>query len=129
MDCPLDALAVPQYLKESIWKKAQDLANDESAIVQAPGEECAWCVKSYSSKRPHYVKMSKCGGFTYDEQCLSYKSMKMCSHTVALASKLERMEKFVKWYRTMKFKPNFTALVESGKPATTGKKPVRPGVS
>ena len=46
--CPLDDLSIPQQLKESLWKKAQDLVDDETAIVQAPGEDCSWCVKSYS---------------------------------------------------------------------------------
>lgn len=128
-DCPLGTLAIPQQLKESIWKKAQDLVEDETAIVQAPGDGNAWCVKSYSNKRPHYVRKSKCGGFLCDEQCLSYKSMKLCSHTVALAAKLDCMSKFVKWFCTMKCKPNFTALAETGKPAIAGKKAIRRGVS
>ena len=38
--------------------------------------------------------------------------MKMCSHTVAVAIKLEC---FVKWYRTMKFTPTFSALTNTGK--------------
>lgn len=128
-DCPLDSLAVPQHLKESIWKKAQDLVEDEAAIVKAPGEECAWCVKSYSNKRPHYVRKSKCGGFLCDEQCLSYKSLKLCSHTVALAIKMECMDRFTKWHSTIKYKPNVTALVETGKPSSAGKKSARRGVS
>lgn len=126
---PLDILDIPQQLKESIWKKAQDLVADETAIVNAPGEDCAWCVKSYSNKRPHYVRKSKCGGFLCDEQCLSFKSNKLCSHTVALATKMECMSTFTKWFRTMKHKPNFTALVETGKPKTAGKKSVRRGAS
>lgn len=128
-DCPLDSLAVPPHLKDSIWKKANDLVQDEGAIVQAPGDESAWCIKSYSNKRPHYVRKSKCGGFLCDEQCLSFKSMKLCSHTVALAVKMDCTSKFVKWFQTMKRKPNFTALAESGKPATAGKKTARRGVS
>lgn len=90
-----------------MWKKAQDLARDEEAIVKAPSEDHA--CKSYSNKRPHYVRKSKCGGFLCDDQCLSYKSMKLCSHT--------------------KCKPNFTTLVETGKPSTAGKKSIRRGVS
>ena len=125
-DCPLDTLDIPQQLKENMWKKAQDLARDEEAIVKAPSEDHAWCIKSYSNKRPHYVK---CGGFLCDDQCLSYKSMKLCSHTVALAIKMECMKTFIKWYRTLKCKPNFTTLVETGKPSTAGKKSIRRGVS
>jgi hypothetical protein len=55
--------------------------------------------------------------------------MKLCSHTIALAIKKNCVEKFLKWYRTMKYQPNFTTLAEAGKPSTTGKKPTRKGVS
>ena len=127
--CPLDPLSIPLNLKKPIWKKAKELVEDDTAIVQAPGEDTAWCVKSYSNKRPHYVRMAKCGGFICDEQCLSYKSMKICSHTVALCIKLNCVDKFVKWYRTMKCKPNLTALVDTGKASGAGKKSARRGVS
>lgn len=128
--CPLDVLALPSQLKESLWEKANDLVKDETAIVRAPGDrdESAWMVKSYSGKRPHFVKITKCT-FTCDEQCLSYKSMKLCSHTIALAIKKDCVEKFLKWYRTMKYQPNFTTLAEAGKPSTAGKKSSRKGVS
>lgn len=128
--CPLDILPLPSQLKESLWEKANDLAKDGMAIVRAPGDgdESAWMVKSYSGKRPHFVKVTKCT-FACDEQCLSYKSMKLCSHTIALAIKKDCMEQFLKWYRTMKHQPNFTTLAEAGKPSMAGKKPTRKGVS
>lgn len=129
-NCPLDILSLPSQLKESLWEKASDLAKDETAIVRAPGDgdESAWMVKSYSGKRPHFVKITKCT-FACDDQCLSYKSMKLCSHTIALAIKKNCVERLLKWYRTMKYQPNFTTLAEAGKPSTAGKKPSRKGVS
>ena len=129
-NCPLDLLTLPSQLKKSLWEKANDLVKDETAIVRAPGDgdESAWMVKSYSGKRPHFVKITKCT-FACDEQCLSYKLMKLCSHTIALAIKKDCVENFLKWYRTMKYQPNFTTLAEAGKPSTAGKKPTRKGVS
>ena len=53
---PLESLELPSKLKESMRMKAHDIANDETAIVRAPGDECAWIVRSYHGKRPHYVK-------------------------------------------------------------------------
>ena len=99
------------------------------AIVRAPGDgdESALMVKSYSGKRSHFVKITKCT-FACDEQCLSYKSMKLCSHTIALAIK-DCIEQFLKWYCTMKHQPNFTTLAEIGDPSMAGKKPTRKGVS
>ena len=128
-NCPLDVLTLPSQLKKSLWEKANDLLKDETAIVRAPGDgdESAWIVKSYSGKQPHFVKITKCT-FACDEQCLSYKS-KLCSHTIALGIKKDCVENSLKWYRTMKYQPNFTTLAEAGKPSTAGKKPTRKGES
>ena len=62
------------------------------------------------------------------DDCLGYKSAKICARTVAASLKSDKMESFIKWCKKLKCKPNFTALAESGKPITAGKKP-RKGVS
>ena len=124
----LDILSLPSQLKESLWEKVNDLAKDKMAIVRAPRDESAWMVKSYSGKRPHFVKITKCT-FACDEQCLPYKSVKLCSHTIALAIKKDCMERSLKWYRTIKYQPNFTTLAEAEKPSTAGKKQTRKKVS
>ena len=127
---PLEKLNLPHHLKESLWKKAHDLANHDSQITNAPGEESAWMVKSYTARQPHFVQSSKCrGGFLCDMQCLSYKSSKICSHTLAVAMKMGCLEKFLHWYEMKKHQPNFTALAEVGKPSTTGKKSSRKGIT
>ena len=127
-NCPLDSLSLPPQVATAMWRKAEDLARDEMAIVQAPGDSNAWMVRSTSSKRPHYVRVLK-NSYVCDDQCVSYKSMKICSHSVAIAIKLQCVDNLLKSYRTMKCTPNFTALAEAGKPATAGKKTVRKGVS
>ena len=79
-----------------MWEKAQDLAKDEMSIVKAPGSENAWMIKSYSNEQPHYVRLSNSGGISCDNQCLSYKSLKICSHTLALAAKENFISKLLK---------------------------------
>ena len=105
-----------------MWEKAQDLPRDELSIVKAPypGSENAWMIKSYSNKQPHYVRLSNSGGISCN-QCLSYKSLKICSYTLALAAKENFISKLLKWYQTQKVVANYTALSESGKPKETGK--------
>ena len=76
---PLSMLQIPSGLKDGMWEKAQDLSLDDSAIVRAPGSKNAWMIKSYSSERPHYVKLSQSGGIASGDQCLPYKSMKICA--------------------------------------------------
>jgi len=60
------------YLHIRCFHEAHDLSVDESAGVKAPDSENTWMVKSYSSERLHYVKMSDFGGIICDDQRLSY---------------------------------------------------------
>ena len=119
---PINTLNLPENIRDSMWEKAQDLARDETSIVKAPGSENGWMIKSYSNKQPHYVRLSNSGGISCDDLCLSYKSLKICSHTLALAVKEIFISKLLKWYHTQKVAPNYTALSESGKSKATGKK-------
>ena len=121
---PLDSLNLPPHLKQTIWTNANSIFDDSDAIVQAPGDSTAYIIKSLSGQRPHFVRPSKTGGgFLCDDECLGYKSAKICAHTVAAALKADNVDAFVCWYKRLKTKPNFTAVAESGKPTTSGKKP------
>ena len=124
---PLDDLMLPPNMASTIWSCANIIIEDNTAIVNAPGDETSYNVKSLSGQRPHYVRPSKGGGFLCDD-CLGYKSAKICAHTVAASLKTGNIRSFISWYIKLKCKPNFTVLAESGKPAATGKKP-RKGVS
>jgi len=101
----LAQLGIPQHMKATISSRAQSLVAEESSIVAAPGDQSAWMV--------------------CDDQCLAYKSAKICSHTLAVAMKCRRVPALVRWYQTSKTKPNFTSLAESGKPLTAGSSSVR----
>ena len=84
---PLDILQLPSHMKQTIWTRAISLKMDEPAIVKAPDDESAFIVKSLSGQRPHYVNPSKVGGwYLCDDQCLSYKSSKMCAHISSASS-------------------------------------------
>ena len=100
---------------------------DETAIVQAPGDKAAYIVKSVSGQKPHYVRPAK-GGWYLCDDCLGYKSTKICAHTVEASLKTDKIKSLIKWYKKLKCKPNFTVLAESGKPITAEKKP-RKGAS
>ena len=112
-------------MKDTVWRRAQSLANDESAIVKSPGDQLAWIVKSLSNQQPHFVRPSKTGGYLCDDHCLDYKSAKICSHSVAVALKNDRIDELIHWFKTLKSKPNLTVLSESGKPSGVGKTPRR----
>ena len=127
MQTPLDCLSLPPNMAKTIWSRANAIVEDETVIVQAPGDEAAYIVKSVSGQKPHYVRPAKGGGYLCDD-CLGNKLTKICAHTVAASLKTDKIESLIKWYKKLKCKPNFTVLAESGKPITAGKKP-RKGVS
>ena len=102
---PLDSLLLPPNMAKTIWSRANTLLEDESAIVQAPGDEAAYMVKSVSGQKPHYVRPAKNGGYLCDD-CLGYKSAKICAHTVAASLKAGNIETFIKWYKKLKCKLN-----------------------
>ena len=72
-------------------------------------------VMSNSGQQPHYVCQSKACGYLCDDNCIGNKSSKICSHTVAAALKNGTIASCIRWYQTLKCKPNFT---KSGKPTT-----------
>ena len=125
---PLDCLSLPPNMAKIIWSRANEILKDESAMVNAPGDEVAYVVKSVSGQKPHYMRPTKGGGYLCDD-CLGYKSAKICAHTVAASVKAGKMDSFINHYKRLKYQPNFTILAEGGKPNTTGKKPTRKGVS
>lgn len=97
-------------------------------MVQCPGDSSSSMVKSESKKKPHFVKAGKCGGYLCDEECLAYKSAKICGHTVAVAVKTGNVQNLLKWHNTKKVGgPNLTYVAEAKKPQSAGKK--RKGVT
>lgn len=129
LQSPLEELNLPQHMATTILSRAQTLVSDGDGMVPAPGYEDAWIIKSLSGSKPHFVHPSKTGGFCCDDSCLAYKSAKVCSHTVAAAIKTDTLTSFVKWHKTLKSRPNFTVLAESGKPVGVGTKHKRKGIS
>ena len=70
----------PEVL-ESTWK----LLNAEGSLCSAPGVPGAKCVASESGNRPHIVSKTKKGSLACDDACKAWKSMKFCSHALAVA--------------------------------------------
>jgi len=119
---PLHSLCIPADVKDTLWSKGQLLAEDDVAMVRSPGSTTDWIVQSSTSKQPHFVKETSKGGYACDSNCLAYKSMRICSHTVAVSLKEGCIQKLVGWHKKLKFTPNLTCVAEEGKPPGVGKK-------
>ena len=79
-------LHLPLACVQGIWRKAAELLSKKNAVVTAPGhdDDNVKMVLSYSSKTPHTVTPTKLG-YACDNNCANWKSIGICSHTVAVA--------------------------------------------
>ena len=93
-----DIRSVPTAVLNSIMEKAEKMLNNEGSVVQAPGADTAYMIESQTSKRPHYVTLSKNGKVTCDD-CPGWKVSKICAHSIAAAEKAGATARYMKWLR------------------------------
>ena len=92
-----EKLDVPLLCLQGIWSKAEKLLTKKEAIVPAPGQVPeARMVLSYSGKVPHMVTPNKSRSFCCDSSCVNWKSLDICSHTVAVAEVNGKLYLFVR---------------------------------
>ena len=71
---------------------------------------------------PHFVSLAK-NGKTTCEDCPGWKSLKLCSHTVAAAEKSGRLLKYVKWLKEKgPSRMNITSYVTCDREKERGKR-------
>lgn len=119
------ATQLPKETAEGIWKKAAMLVTESNAITFAPGfGNGDRMVKSNSGSTPHLVTVSKDYQYKCDDRCAQYKSLAICSHTVAAAESNGDLQKFFEWYCTNRGKRyvNITQLATHGMPSAAGRK-------
>ena len=67
--------------------KAEQYLNSDSDIMPAPGSnKKSMMVASKSSNIPDFVSAGANGQYSCDNNCLQWKSSKICSHTLAASS-------------------------------------------
>ena len=80
-------------------------------------------VKSKSGSTPYliFVNRVKC---ECDDKCPHFKSIKLCSHTVAASEVNGELREFISWFKTKKSSdsPNLVQLGMHGMPAGAGRK-------
>ena len=116
-------VSVPMECLKEVWQKAEELLQSPVAMSPAPGQpQGARMVLSRSGKRPHLVLPCKGGHFKCDSECINFKSLGICSHSIAVAECNNMLTEFLAHFQKAKKKPNFTALSLHGVPAGSGKK-------
>ena len=112
---------IPLKCLEGIWGKASQLITLDNAIVPAPGQDPeARMVLSYSGKMPHMVTPKKGGDFSCDSNCPNWKSMGICSHSVAVAEVNKKLPQFLSAKKRRK--ANVTSLLTTNMPKGRGRK-------
>ena len=112
---------IPITCLEGIWIKAKKLMETNGAIVPAPGQPPeARMVLSYSGKPPHLVTPKKSGDFSCDSSCPNWKSLGICSHSVAVAETNGQLQHFLSVKK--KKAPSVTSLVTTNMPKGRGRK-------
>ena len=118
-----DQVSIPELVLEGVWKKASSLLKSTNAIAKAPGsDEKAHSVISYSGNTPHMVTLKKNGQYVCDKSCANWNSLRICSHTVAVAELNSDLPQFVSWLIKAKKRPSLTKLVVTNMPDGRGKK-------
>ena len=105
----------------NVFVKAESLLERESSIASFPGMQNAYFVESKSNpKEPHKLKVYSNVNVECEDNCIQYKSYKICSHSVAIANKYACLKTFVAIIK--KNSACLNDLVNSRQPANTGKK-------
>ena len=105
-------LNIPLPSVQAIWNKAAELIAQPNSIVAPPG--CSTeskMVMSRKGKRPHMVTCGKNGRVSCDSDCPNWKSLKICSHCVAVAHVNDSLQAFCDQYRKSKHLPSISQLL------------------
>ena len=106
-----------------MWEKAEKLISMERGLQQAASSDnSAWSVQSFSSPVPHFVTSKESGQFMCDAQCPQWVSLKICSHTLAVAEKTGQLSPFLHWYTTASQQINVTSVGMLNIPKGRGQK-------
>ena len=108
---------------QGIWNKAAELLTTEGAIVPAPGcDNGAKFVLSYQGKKPHLVILKKSDMFACDSDCLNWKGLGICAHSVAVAEPEGKLSNFVEKVLKAKKTPMISKFAEATMPKGRGRK-------
>ena len=106
-----------------MWEKAIKLLTTQRGLQPAASSDAsAWSVQLFTSAVLHFVTSKADGQYMCDAQCPQWASIKICSHTVAVAEKNGQLLKFLKWYSSTHQKTNITAIGMLNMPKGRGQK-------
>lgn len=114
-DNPLSLRSLPTHIGNTGWSQAISLVNDPLAIVLTPGDCTDYHIMLNHPKKVVLSVTTSALATSQQRSVLIQWPM--------LRIKSDCVPSFVRWYKSLKTKPNFTTLSEHGKPSGSGKKP------
>jgi hypothetical protein len=120
---------IPLESLKNISGKATQLLSKENAVVHAPGNQRAFMVESQIGKQPHYVYAEKTTGKVVCANCPGWASAHLCAHAVAVAEKLQQLEKYITWVKRRAEPLNITKMVTFDTGKGVGRKGNKPSTS
>ena len=118
-----EKINISSIILAGIERKAIELLNEADSISRAPGCDKKSCmVKSFSSSKPHLVMAKNTGQYSCDNHCPNWRSLKICSHSVAAAEFNGELKKFVAYVSKCNPKPNISKLATTHMPVRRGRK-------
>ena len=106
-----------------MWEKAEKLVSMERGLQRAASsDDSAWSVQSFSSPIPHFVTSKDSGQFLCDQQYPQWVSLKICSHTLAVADKVGQLSRFLHWHAMAHQLVNVTSVGMLNMPKGRGQK-------
>ena len=93
-------LDLPYTVLSGIWQKAHTLLSDPTLISNIPGGSSKdKFVFSRSGNAPHLVKwINQSLSYKCGDNCMNYKAINICSHTVATSQRNDDLEAFLTSY-------------------------------
>ena len=87
--------------------------------MEIPFKPCAFMVES-DKERPHYVLQSEGGRMTCEDYPC-FKSVKICTHSLAVSEKCSKLRNFLTWYKRSSHTLTITSYITSDSASTVGK--------
>ena len=117
---------IPSDVLQGMSDKAENLLQDRSNLVVAPGSQNTLVVPSQSCPQtPRLVHQQASGRITCS--CAQYMSMSICSHSIVYAQFFDVFPSYVKWLKCQRRRKggdsiNISNLANHGMPAGRGRK-------
>ena len=107
---------------------AAGIINTNNSTVSPPGDhndKSLIVMSKTNPTRQHSVKILSNKSIKCDDNCVRFKTFKLCSHILAVAEKTDMLQDFLTWFKSQKQSSNLTKLTTHRILKSVGKKTMK----